>query len=173
MKKVVVIAALALFGLSALGAQGAAPRRTNDAPGPRMELGSSVLREYQQLSGTLVLGVKLGPIFKVGTQEYDLMLPPQAASKLDVRNGQTLSLEGMAVTRKAADGTTSRRFIPFKASVNGQEITLREGRNNGPNAAPRGQATQQHGRGRSRGAAACEDPALGRNARPKDQRNRQ
>lgn len=124
MKKQLTAIGLAVLVLSGLSAQGFGP-----GAGAAMEWqeGASILTEYRSLSGTLLIGDRLVPVFKVGTQEYQLHLPRTAQQALaSVKNGDTLTMAGLVITRTAADKSKTLIFRPTKATIGGKEIILQD-----------------------------------------------
>lgn len=96
-------------------------------PGVEWKVGTSILIEYKKLMGQIQIGQKLVTTFKAEGIEYILALPKrEGAALVDLKNGDTVSFEGVTETIKTADGKTTYTFRPFKALVNGKEIELRK-----------------------------------------------
>jgi hypothetical protein len=88
--------------------------------------GSSMTVEYKKLNGQVALGETFAPLFKAEGVDYVLMIPRRADLKLtSVKNGSTVTLEGLAVTIKAANEPTEHIFHPFTITANGKTIDLR------------------------------------------------
>ena len=143
MKKVAMVALIAVLVVGVSFAQGMMGRGNGPID---WKAGTSVFSEYKKMSGTLVLGQKLDPIFKADGVEYTLMLGRNAGALLDVKNGDTLVFEGVVTTVKIADQKISPVLHPFKAIVNGKEIVLDDG--SGPDFGMRGGQGRGAGMGR-------------------------
>lgn len=130
MKKIMVFSVLVLAIAGSSFAQGFMGRGMG-AAGVEWKQGTSVLSEYKKSTGTLVIGQKLETTFKADGVEYTLVLPRNAASLLDVKNGDTITFEGVVTTVKSADSKINPVFHPLKAVLNGKEITLDDGPGSG------------------------------------------
>ncbi len=87
--------------------------------------GSSITREYKKATGTLLVGQTLVPLFQADGVKYVLMLPGYARFELaDLKNGDTVTFEGIAMIIKSANEPTRYIFHPFQAVVNGKTIPL-------------------------------------------------
>jgi hypothetical protein len=97
-------------------------------PGFEWKPGTVVTIEDKKATGQLVLGERLSPVLKVGDQEYLLRIPPVLDT---LKNGDTLTVEGLFVTVK--DGTeTLGRVLPFTVTDGGKVFDLRRIDHRGP-----------------------------------------
>lgn len=136
MKKILAAAAVLLLGGLAFAAPGpdnrpgpgpeaGAQGGPGLPPGVEWKVGTSILLEYKKLTGQIQIGQKIVPTFKADGVEYILPLPRRSGAELvDLKNGDTVTFEGLAETVKSADGKTTYTFRPFKAVINGKEVEL-------------------------------------------------
>jgi len=86
------------------------------------KLGTVVVIEDKKLTGQLVLGERLTPVLKADGTEYLLMIAPQTI--LNVKNGDTMTVEGLVVTEKS-DSTKVPKIFAGKVTINGVETDVR------------------------------------------------
>lgn len=125
MKKIMAAAGLALLG-GALFAQGLVAPPQGRGPGPAVtwQAGTVVTTEYKKVTGTLVLDQTVDAILKADGLEYLLRVPPFAATLTNLKTGDAITVEGLAITFKG-DTKTQPEFRPFKVTIAGKETDLR------------------------------------------------
>lgn len=123
MKKTALVVALAVLG-GALFAQGApmGPGGRGMGPGIDWKIGTVATSEYKKVTGTISIGQTVAPTFKANNVEYQLWLP-RIAEVGTLKNGDTLTIEGVFTTVKA-DTAVPASVRPFKITINGKEIDL-------------------------------------------------
>jgi len=84
--------------------------------------GTSVTREYKQLTGSVVLNEKAAPVLKVGTDEYVLMVGPKNPEWQAFKNGATITVTGIATTVVVAGQPTKLALRPFEATIDGKTV---------------------------------------------------
>lgn len=136
MKKLLFVSAVLLLSAASVFAQ------TKPAPAPapganppvdytsprgmmHMELGTQVIHEYKKLTGTLLVSDRLIPALKTadGT-EFVLMVPMKAWYAINPKQGDAVSLEGLTIIVKKADGKTEYYLRPVKGTVGGKDFDL-------------------------------------------------
>ena len=151
MKKIAVVLALALLATGAF-AQGMKLPLPGTGPlaGIDWKLGTVVTTEYKKSTGQLVLGQRLDPVFKADGVEYLLQIPRRANPMVDAKNGDTITVEGLATTVKS-DTKIQPVFHALKITANGKEVDLTLGT---PGMMGRDQDDREgRGPGRGRGPA--------------------
>jgi hypothetical protein len=137
---VLVMAGFLLAAVPSVFAQSGAPDQGQRGFGPHMgmgmggvspELGTVVTMEYKKVTGQLVLGKRIVPVLKIDGQEYVLNLMGSDRNFLmTLKDGDTLTFEGVAETVKVPNKEPLNSFRPFKAVVDGKSIDLINQRNN-------------------------------------------
>lgn len=132
MKKFIVVTAVLLFALAGVYANGqkepGTPGRWGMGPGMMdMEPGTQVIHEFKKLTGQILFADRLIPGFRADNVEYTLMVPMKAYYGLEIKNGETATLEGLVITVKKADGKTEYFLHPTKGTIAGKEYILTPG----------------------------------------------
>jgi len=131
MKKITLIAALVMLGGSlfayGLGADGSGMMGRGAGVGAAIDwkVGTVVTTEYKKVTGQLIIGQYLSPVFKADGVEYQLRLPRKNELST-VKNGDTIVIEGTFTSVKS-DAKVSPVVHPFKVTINGKEIDLTSG----------------------------------------------
>ena len=84
--------------------------------------GTSVTREYKELTGIVVLNERVVPVLKVGTDEYFLMVGPREPGLLALKNGATITVKGIATTVVQTGTPTRLALTPFEATIDGKSV---------------------------------------------------
>jgi len=128
MKKIALIATLVLLGGSLFaygpGANGSSMMGRGPGVGAAIDwkVGTVVTTEYKKMTGQMIIGQYLSPVFKADGIEYQLWLP-QTSELATVKNGDTITVEGTFTTIKS-EAKVNPVVHPFKVIVNGKEIDL-------------------------------------------------
>jgi hypothetical protein len=142
MKKLTILTGLVLLAGAAF-AQNQPPMGKGEMPPVEWKIGTVVTTEYTKVTGQLILGQRLEPVLKADGAEYLLKLPSSAYPLIDAKNGDTITVEGLATTVKA-DVKVQPVFRPFKITANGKEtdLTALRGRMGGHGMMGQGPADQ-------------------------------
>lgn len=128
MKKIALIAALVMLGGSLFaygpGANGPGMMGRGAAGGGAIDwkVGMVVTTEYKKLTGQLIIGQYLSPVFKAEGVDYQLWLP-RTSELSTVKNGDPITVEG-TFTNVKSEAKVSPVVHPFKVTVSGKEIDL-------------------------------------------------
>lgn len=124
------------------------------------------------LTGTLTLAQNEAPMLRSGGQDYVLRVAPVMAAELDLRSGQTITVEGYAHERARPDLTGTDTIVRVTAlESDGDRVIMPE---MGPGAFGRGHRSMmgsgEFGPGMSRGgwAQGPDADSFGRGARGYD-----
>jgi len=135
MKKISLIAALVMLGgaLFAYGPGAGGSDMMGRGPGVGANIdwkvGTVVTTEYKKVTGQLIVGQYLFPVFKADGVEYQLWLP-RTTELSTVKNGDTVTVEGTFTSVKS-EAKVNPIVHPFKLTVNGKEIDLTADLGNG------------------------------------------
>lgn len=127
MKKVTLVVALVLLGGSLFaygpGSMGQGVGMGHGfGTGIDWKVGTVVTTEYKKLTGQLIIGQYLSPVFKADGVEYQLWLP-RTNELSTAKNGDTIAIEGTFTSIKSETKISPVVHL-FKVTINGKEIDL-------------------------------------------------
>lgn len=98
MKQKIVLVLLVLLTAGIISVSAVGQSETEGVPyGPRWQSPSSGLGEKLEVTGELYFENRVFPELKSGDQEYELMLPRFYTFGVDLKEGQTITVEGYQV----------------------------------------------------------------------------
>ncbi len=147
MKQKIVLVLLVLLTAGIISVSAVGQSETEGVPyGPRWQSPSSVLGEKLEVTGELYFENRVHPELKSGDQEYELMVPHFYTFGVDLKEGQTITVEGYLVegpycTMEEEEEEDEIHLWVSKAVIDGKEYDLsrmRFGRMGRPGAFMRG-----------------------------------
>ncbi len=122
----IVLATIAVLGVSAWG----------PGTGQGMFWNNQDLEETE-LAGRLQLAKDEVPVLVVGTEQYQLMIPPALAAEIDVENNERISVTGYETEFANPDLLGSTKVIRVRAiEADGKTVVLPEGAAGGRGHSP-------------------------------------
>lgn len=129
-KKIIASALLAATATFAMA-------QNNPAPTPGMgpmfgrdmenlAVGTVLTHEVKVLTGKALFTDRLIPVFAADGKEFELRLPLAAFSGVNLKQGDSLEIQGIFTSLKTPDGKTVYSVRPQIVKVGGKEINLTE-----------------------------------------------